>query len=228
MQSDATKGKVVLTSLSKPAFSPLARQANVEGEVIVEVIVRQDGSTKATVVKGHPMLKQGALDSAMQSRFECRVCSAPLSYRLVYTFKRTSEGSCCDGMGAPVKVEEEPQSYDERGHPQTRVTISAEKICLCDPSFKVTKKVRSLKCLYLWKCSTREQVLIAVATNYRVPSPQTRTGADWRIQPEAIEVGCFSVTKNTQFSMDFSKGSRAARVPLPGPERKACSRQFRR
>ena len=65
MQSDATKGEVVLTSLSKPGFSPLARQANVEGEVIGEVIVRQDGGTEATVVKGHPMLKQVALDSAM-------------------------------------------------------------------------------------------------------------------------------------------------------------------
>ena len=154
-QSGAAKGEVVLTSLSKPAFSPLARQANVEGDVIVDIVVRQDGSTEATVVKGHPLLKQAALDSAMQSRFECRMCSAPLSYTLVYTFTRTSEGSCCDGMGAPVKVEQEPQSYDERGRPQTRVTISAEKICLCDPAVTLTKKVRSLKCLYLWKCSTR-------------------------------------------------------------------------
>ena len=153
--SDATKGEVVLATLSEPTFSPLARQANVEGEVIVDVTVRQDGSTEATVVKGHPMLRQAALDSAMQSRFECRVCIAPLSYTLVYMFKRTSGGSCCDGMGTPVKVEQEPQSYDERGRPQTRVTISAEKICLCDPPSKVTWKSRSLKCLYLWKCSTR-------------------------------------------------------------------------
>ena len=155
VQPDSTKGEVVLASLSKPTFSPLARQANVEGEVVVDVTVRQDGSTEATVIKGHPLLKQAALDSATQSRFECRACSAPLPYALVYTFKRTSEGSCCDGMGTPVKVEQEPQSYDERGRPQTRVTISAEKICLCDPSFTVTKKVRSPKCLYLWKCSTR-------------------------------------------------------------------------
>jgi hypothetical protein len=155
VQSDVAKGDVVLASLSRPTFSALARQANVEGEVIVDVTVRQDGSTEATVVKGHPLLKQAALDSAMKSRFECRVCSAPLSYTLVYTFKRTSEGSCCDGIGAAVKVEQEPQSYDERGRPQTRVTISAEKICLCDPSFTVTKKVRSLKCLYLWRCSSR-------------------------------------------------------------------------
>lgn len=109
------RGEVVLASVSKPIFSPQARVANVEGDVIVDVTVRQDGSTDATVVKGHPLLKQAALESAMQSRFECRLCSGPLLYRLVYTFKRSSEGSCCDGMAAPVKVEQEPQSYDEQG-----------------------------------------------------------------------------------------------------------------
>jgi hypothetical protein len=154
-QSHATNGVVALTSLSKPIFSPLARQANVEGQVIVNVTVREDGSTNATVVKGHPLLKQSALDSAMQSRFECRACSSPLSYTLMYTFKRTSEGSCCDGIGAPVNVEQEPQSSDEQGHPQTRIIISAEKVCICDPGATVTKKLRSPKCFYLWKCSTR-------------------------------------------------------------------------
>ena len=154
MQSETTKGEVVLVSLSKPAFSQMARIANVEGEVMVNVTVRQDGNAEATVMKGHPLLIKAALDSANESRFECRGCSGPLTYQLVYTFKRTSESNCCDGMGASVKVEQGQQSYDEQGRPQTRVTISAEKVCLCDPGFTV--KVRSLKCLYLWKCSARE------------------------------------------------------------------------
>jgi hypothetical protein len=34
-------------------------------------------------------------------------------------------------MGAPVNVEQEPQSYDEQGRPQTRVIIfSGEDMCL--------------------------------------------------------------------------------------------------
>jgi TonB family protein len=155
VQSDATRGEVILLTLSKPIFTPLARRANVEGEVVVSVTVLQDGSTEATVIKGHPLLKQAALDSARQSRFECRLCTAPVSYTLVYTFKRTSGGSCCDGLGAPVNVEQESQSFDERGRPQTHVFISTEKICFCDPGATATKKVRSLKCLYLWKCSIR-------------------------------------------------------------------------
>jgi hypothetical protein len=121
---------------------------------MVNVTVRQNGSTEATVVAGHPLLRRAALDSATQSHFECRGCGAAVSYSLVYAFKRTSEGDCCSGMGTPVKVEQEPQSRDHLGQPQTRITIVAEKICFCDPSFNLTKKVRSLKCLYLWKCSS--------------------------------------------------------------------------
>jgi Gram-negative bacterial TonB protein C-terminal len=122
------KAKSSLRVCRNPTFFPLARQANVEGNVIVDVTVGQDGSTTGTVVKGHPLLKQSALDSAMQSRFECRLCSAPLSYTLVYTFKHTSEGSCCYGMGAPINVVQEPQSHDEQGRSQTKLKALVRNI----------------------------------------------------------------------------------------------------
>ena len=152
-QTASSQGQAVLVALSKPTFSPKARIANVEGTVISSVTVRPDGTTEATFVSGLPLLKQAALDSAGQSRFECRQCSAPRSYTLVYNFKRTSNGNCCDGYGAPVQVEEQAPSRDERGQPQTVITVSTERICLCDPG--PTFKVRSVKCFYLWKCSTR-------------------------------------------------------------------------
>jgi TonB family protein len=152
----STPKGAILVNLKQPVYPPLARQANIYGEVIVTVTVHSDGKAGVALQSGHPMLAQAALDSAKQSQFECRGCSTPLPYMLVYTFKQTSEGNCCDGMGAPITVEQGPQAYDDRSLPQTRVTVSAEKICLCDPSFTTTKKVRSLKCLYLWKCSVRE------------------------------------------------------------------------
>ncbi len=155
-QQDASqaKGEAVLVTLTAPVFSPLARQANVEGDVVVAVTVHPDGTADAVVVSGHPLLKQSALDSATQSKFECHHCSAPVSYSLLYKFIRTAEGSCCYGMGSPVKVEQRPP-VSEEGKTRTVITVSAEKICLCDPAATLTKRVRSLKCLYLWKCSVR-------------------------------------------------------------------------
>jgi hypothetical protein len=152
-QPVSSQGQAVLVRVSEPAFSSQARMANVEGTAIVSVTVQTDGTSEATFVSGPALLKQAALDSATQSRFECRLCSAPLLYTLVYDFKRTSKGRCCDGFTAPVRVEQQPQSRDERGNPQTLIAVSAERICLCDPG--PTLRVRSLKCFYLWKCSVR-------------------------------------------------------------------------
>jgi hypothetical protein len=152
-QPVSSGGQAVLVAFYNPTFPPLARIANVEGTVVLSVTIQPDGTSEASFIIGSPLLKQAALDSAEQSRFECRLCSAPLSYRLVYNFKRTSEGNCCDGSSAPVQVEQQPQSQDEWGRPQTLITVSTERTCLCDPG--ATIRVRSLKCFYLWKCSIR-------------------------------------------------------------------------
>jgi hypothetical protein len=153
--SNALKGTAVLISLSRPVYPPLARQANISGEVSVAMAVHVDGTTEATVESGHPMLKQAALDSATKSRFKCQMCSAPASYVLVYSFKQIEGHNCCSAISAPATVEQEPVSTDQQGRAQTLVTIAAEHMCICDPTLETTKRMRSMKCLYLWKCSLR-------------------------------------------------------------------------
>jgi TonB family protein len=156
-QQTAPKGSAVLVNLFEPVYPPLARQANITGKVSVTVTVHKDGTTAAVVESGHPLLRQAALDSATQSHFECQGCSAPLSYLLVYIFEQTSVGDCCSAFNVPPRVERESPSTDAQGQPLTRITIAAEHVCLCDPSFTVTKeRVRSVKCLYLWRCSFRQ------------------------------------------------------------------------
>lgn len=149
----ALKGNAVLVNLSQPVYPSLARQANIYGDVIVAVTVRPDGKTEVAFEGGHPILKQAALDSAQQSGFECRECDTTASYRLVYSFRLTKGNDCCSAMSVPAQVTVEPPSSDQNGQRQTLITITAEEICLCEPASQLTKKSRSLKCLYLWKCS---------------------------------------------------------------------------
>jgi len=118
---------VVLTKLSPVVFPPLARMANIVGEVQVQVGIRKDGSVaSAELVSGHPMLRQAALDSAQKSEFECRGCSEAVTpYLLTYTFEAKDDGDCCN---AQLRTREVTQS-------QAHITIVSAKICLCDPSF---------------------------------------------------------------------------------------------
>jgi TonB family protein len=54
-----------------PVYPPLARQAKVQGVVVMEATVNPDGSVaNLRVVSGHPLLIQAAIEAAKQWRFE--------------------------------------------------------------------------------------------------------------------------------------------------------------
>jgi TonB family protein len=149
-------GQVVLSKLSPPIFPPLARAARVTGDVEIAVQIRQDGTVEsAEVVKGHPLLKAAALDSARQSTFECHDCGdVPRLYSVLYTFGYTTTQHCCQPQAKSVAGEPgaEPQAGITQS--QNHITILSEPLCICDPSADVIK-VRSAKCLFLWHCSKR-------------------------------------------------------------------------
>jgi TonB family protein len=145
-----------LTKLDDPVYPPLARQARISGDVNLTLHVRQDGSIESVeVVNGHPMLKDAALYSAKRSEFECHGCSEALTtYSLVYTFGLTTAEKCCDATEGSADTEQSKRSLAGVVQSQHNITILAEPACICDPSADL-RRVRSAKCLYLWKCGIR-------------------------------------------------------------------------
>jgi TonB family protein len=118
-QSDTGAGptpRAELADLHPPIYPPIARQARIAGDVRIQLQIRGDGSiASASIVDGHPMLKDAALASVQQSKFICMDCHAEgVSLLLTYTF-----GFRKDPGGADCSV---------------------------------AKRLRSSKCLYLWKC----------------------------------------------------------------------------
>lgn len=151
--SDSPQGEVFLTKLSPLSYPPLARQTRIAGDVALMLGVRQDGSVEsAVVVSGHPLLQQVALDSARQSQYECRKCSQGItSYRLVYTFQLVSPTDCCKADDASSSKDQQDQAIPRVTQSQNHVTVVDQPLCICDPAIDV-RKVRSVKCLYLWRC----------------------------------------------------------------------------
>ena len=132
-----SQGTVVLTKLAQPVYPPLARQARITGDVELKIEVGKDGTVQSAVaVSAHPILKQAALDSAQQSQFECQNCTeAAVPVQLVYTFQ----------LGQPGQV------FPHVIHTEKHVTLFDRPACICDARAPV-RKVRSLKCLCLWRC----------------------------------------------------------------------------
>jgi TonB family protein len=154
-RSDVPQSAVALIKLYDPTYPPLARQARITGDVDLILTIRKDGSVEsATVVSGHPMLKQAALDSAQRSQFECGGCGeAVASHAMKYKFQiiYREYPKDCD---APTE-KQPPAEVDLSRH---QVTVSAWAIAFCgDPASRILK-IRSAKCLYLWRCSTRYEL----------------------------------------------------------------------
>lgn len=152
--ANSTDCIVVLSELSPPVYPRLANQAAIAGDVKLTVHVRSDGTTESVeFVSGHAMLKPAAMDSAQQSKFECRRCGdSRVSYPLTYTFKIVPRNPPRD-CGASAEVSQLPIEVDSADH---KVTVSAWQMWICDPGDQIRRvKVRSPKCLYMWKCGLR-------------------------------------------------------------------------
>ncbi|MBI3896495.1 MAG: energy transducer TonB [Acidobacteria bacterium] len=55
----------------QPPYPPLARQARIQGTVRLEAIIDKDGNVKSlTVVSGHPLLVQSALDAVSKWKYQ--------------------------------------------------------------------------------------------------------------------------------------------------------------
>jgi TonB family protein len=155
-QTVSNAGEVQVLALAKPVYPHRARIANVFGDVVVGVTIGSDGTVQsASMVSGHALLRQAALDSARGTQYRCDGCRNATPYQLVYSFRMIDGPDCCSAWRTEPQIEQEPLLSTPEEIRQAHIIITAQHSCLCDPAFTMTKKVRSLKCLYLWKCSVR-------------------------------------------------------------------------
>ena len=60
-----------LISQTKPAYPPLAKQARIQGIVILEAVIGKDGTVnEIRVLNGHPLLQQSAIDAVSQWKYK--------------------------------------------------------------------------------------------------------------------------------------------------------------
>jgi TonB family protein len=153
--SNAAQSEVVITNLFPPVYPPLARAARVEGDVRLLVKIKTDGTVEsARIVVGNPLLQYGALQSAQQSTFECRACTEPVnSYEMIYSFQLV--GKCCPTNEDSVNSTDELTPAVGVSQSGNQVHVVAQLGCLRggDISMVRVPKVRSPKCLYLWRCA---------------------------------------------------------------------------
>ena len=154
--SNVKEQGVVLTNLSAPIYPPLAKQAHITGDVILELGIRQDGElVSVSAVSGHPLLQQYALDSVHQSRFACRNCTEGVTLgRMVYSFQLGPMKPCGQTQSAK-DVDRSDASFPRVTQSIDHVSLIDQPVGSCDTETFWAKKVRAAHCLYLWRCGVR-------------------------------------------------------------------------
>jgi len=152
-QGAAQIPRISIQRLAAPTYPQIAKTARIWGVVKLDIAVGKDGRLEsASVVSGHPMLTEAALESVRKTLFVCTDCTAPLTRSaLTYRFELGDVIYCSeiDSVGAAQYEKLAPQiTYDE-----STVTVRDRPIGTCDPAAKAIRyRVRSAKCLYLWRC----------------------------------------------------------------------------
>jgi TonB family protein len=109
-----------------PIYPPIARQARVQGDVVLKLKLRTDGEVDSIeAVSGHPMLKQAAINSLKQWRFVCIDCAFAQKFeqQTTVSFKiRAAEP--CENDG-DVRYELRFPGY---------VSVETGPVTICDPA----------------------------------------------------------------------------------------------
>ncbi len=151
---NSSQESVVLTQLAQPVYPTIAKQTHITGDVELTVEVKADGAVQsAIVVGGHPLLKQAALDSARHSQFVCKNCGAEVrTVTMLYSFQLGPTSYCTDELDKS-QPQEKPETYPKVTQERNHITLIDQPVGTCDLAFIVVeRKVRSIKCLYLWRC----------------------------------------------------------------------------
>jgi protein TonB len=78
------------TNLVLPVTPPIARAAKASGEVVVQIMIDEDGNViSATAASGHPLLRAAAVAAARESKFSpTRLSGQPVKVNgvLIYNF----------------------------------------------------------------------------------------------------------------------------------------------
>ena len=148
-------GAAVLRSFAPLEYPKLALQVFSSGDLDILVSIQKNGSIKsAELVRGHPLLAQTALDNAWRSRYECLGCGADgAELHVLYSFKLDlvdCESQAARQTPSPQLSAPRPLITEAQSH----ITILQQRDAGCEgPSILRGGRIRSIKCLYLWRCA---------------------------------------------------------------------------
>lgn len=128
-----------------PAYRMDAQLARIQGPVIIEFTLDTDNVVAIKKSTGHPLLLPAALETIKTSKLHCDNCEPDVTtFTVVFNFA-VANHDCEEAERHPPST----VKLDSSSH----VSFNAEPLCTKDPvEVRRYRNVRSIQCLYLWRC----------------------------------------------------------------------------
>lgn len=150
-QSGASEERepVSVIQLPPPDYPPMALAARVTGEVRLRIVLNPDGTPQsAEAENGPPMLLEQAVELVRKARFACEQCDKTNSLEITMRFE-FGKSICPDQPRDP--------NYPHASATGSVITIATQPFMLCDPAASIGVRIRSIRCLYLWRCAIKAE-----------------------------------------------------------------------
>lgn len=136
--------QLAVVKLPPASYPRIALAAHVFGSVDLKVRLGAHGTlVSEEILDGPPMLRQPAIELAKQTVFSCTSCSPEANeFQVTYRFE----------FGPTIDCSQPDSGYPRVTFQSNQVVIAAQPYGTCDPA---ATRVRSAKCLYLWRCAWR-------------------------------------------------------------------------
>ncbi|HKV95211.1 MAG TPA: energy transducer TonB [Candidatus Angelobacter sp.] len=130
-----------------PVYPRSAQIAHIMGPVTIEFTLQPNNAVAIKKSTGHPLLVAAAEETIKSSQLHCINCPDDAAiFAIVFDF--TFANHDCDEAGKHPSSSAKLES-------STHISFIAEPVCTIDPATVTTRryrKVRSIQCLYLWRC----------------------------------------------------------------------------
>jgi len=108
-----------LISAPPPVYPMLARQARIQGDVVLNAVITKDGNvTDLRVISGHPLLVQAAMDAVRQWKYETTLLNDnPVEVEMTITVHFTLADNPPEQQAPPTEVSPAPGPAVEQSPP---------------------------------------------------------------------------------------------------------------
>ena len=155
----------------QPSYPPLARQARVQGTVVLHALIGKDGTiADLSVISGHPMLIQAAMDAVKQWRYKPYLLNGePVLVQTTINVNFELNGPASEGLpNSPAANSSSSNSGGSSPPLEEESDLKAYTTCNLGPEFQIVQVDGPVKD-FAWPTTTKNgEVRIPVEAGFRV------------------------------------------------------------